>query len=288
MKRTITLLSLLGVLVLWSTAGFSDQWQDTLHRSVPVTTENALNIEIEYALGKFSLMPGPEDSAFVVDLRYDETLFDPGVDYEIRDGIGYLAVESFHERKDQNFNWDDHDGSRWDVRFNNKLPTEFALEIGMGEGILDLGGAKITGIHVENGLAETELDFSSPNATTLELMKFETGLGKFRAKNLMNARFEELDFECGLGAATLDFHGTGLNRCSADLSVGLGSITVILPADLGVRVDVDKSFMSSVSFDSDFKKHQGDYYTSNWNDAKRRMKIDLEVGLGSASVEILP
>jgi len=262
--------------------------RETLHRAEPVTVESGLDINVDYSLGRFILKPGSPDTAFVVDLRYEETLFDPSVEYDIRGDIGYLSVNSSNEKQERNFDWDIDTKSSWDVQFNPELPAQMEIDIGLGKGLLDLGGATISRLEVSNGLAESELDFSEPNKTAAQYMSFETGMGKFRAKNLSNARFQEMSFECGLGSATLDFHGNGLNRSEVSVSVGLGSVTIIVPEGLGVRVDTDRSFMSGVSFDSDFVQRDDVYYTSNWNEADKKMRINLEVGLGSANVEILP
>lgn len=272
-------------IAVWS---FADERQEQLHRDAPVTEERGLRVEVDYALGNFTLKPSAPDKAFVVDLSYPRTLFDPEVDYDIRGDIGHLTVRTEQEHKGINIDWDDKEKSTWDIQFNPRLPAELDLNVGLGKGMLELGGATISEISLENGLADTELDFSAPNRTQINYMDFETGLGKFRAKNLMNARFREMDFECGMGAATLDFHGEGLDRCEVDLSVGLGSLHLIIPEDIGVRVEVDKSFMSSVSFDDSFRMRDEYYYTTNWNNARKRMKIDLEVGLGSADIDIEP
>jgi predicted membrane protein len=150
---------------------------------------------------------------------------------------------------------------------------------------MELGGMNITDMNLSNGLSSTELNFSEPVKKAVQELELETGLGKFRAKNLGNAKFEELSFDCGLGSATLDFHGESAERSEVSVDVGLGSVTLILPEKLGVRIEAEKSFLSGLSLDSDFRQKDGYYYTENWNSAEKRMHIELSVGLGSISVE---
>ncbi|MCF7805540.1 MAG: toast rack family protein [Candidatus Marinimicrobia bacterium] len=261
---------------------------ERIQRSELLTSEKSINIDVEYALGRFTLKPSLADEAFAADIIYNPELFEPQVNYEIRDDIGYLEISS-NKDNEMEFDWEDRDTeSEWDINYNPTVPTSMDLSVGLGKGIMELGGARITSLSVENGLSETEIDFSKPNMAVMEYMDFETGLGKFRAKSLSNARFEKLDFECGLGSATLDFHGVGLDKSEVNISVGLGSATIIVPENIGVRVETGDNFMSSISFDSSFRKHSGYYYSPNWNEAEKKMKINIEVGLGSANIERLP
>jgi len=261
-----------------------------IRESQLLSNEKSMHIDVEYALGKFTLNPSLSEEAYVVNIDYPADIFTPSVDYSIEDGVGYLTVKSnTGEDDDINIDWEERDAnSRWDIEYNPIIPTTMDLGIGLGKGVLELGDAHITRLDVENGLSETEINFSKPNNAILEVMDFETGLGKFRAKSLGNARFKEMNFECGLGSATLDFHGAILDKCVAEISVGLGSATLIVPEDLGVQVETKDSFMSSVSFDSSFRRHDGNYYSPNWNEAERKMKLKVEVGLGSISVERIP
>ena len=275
-------------LVVTSGLLYAQQKTEHLERSELLSGEKAMNIKVEYALGKFTLNPSLAEEAFVVDISYPSDMFDPSVGYEIEDNVGYLTVTS-GEDDDRHFNWDSGEmESNWDIEYNPSLPTIMDISVGLGKGVLELGGARITHLSLENGLSETEVNFSTPNKTVLEDMDIETGLGKFRAKNLGNARFTRMDFECGLGSATLDFHGVIRDKSVAEVSVGLGSTTIILPVELGVQVEVEDSFLSSVSFDSSFKRANGYYYSPNWNEAKNKMKLKVEVGLGNASIERLP
>ena len=271
----------LGVLLAQS------QMRD-LHRSESLGRERQLDVSVEYGIGEFIMRPGPSGIAFVADLRYDEDEAHPEVEYHVSGRTGYLSLKSHSEEDDHQHQRLRDNQNRGELQFNPDLPTSMHLEFGLGKGQLDFGGAHITDLHLENGLSETVVNFSSPNKSEPDLVKFETGLGKFRAENLGNARFQRFEFSVGLGSASLDFHDIRRARTTAEIEVGLGSATILLPQSVGVQVNAEDSFLSRVSFDSDFRKHNGAYYSSNWNSAKRKMIIDLSVGLGSADVEIVP
>lgn len=277
---------LAGILGLGVVLGQSNLQK--MHRSERLGRARALDISVNYGIGDFQMHPGPSGEAFVVDLAYDKEKAHPQIDYHVSDRTGYLAVKSHSDEDDnQNHNLRDND-NHGELQFNPDVPTSMDLDFGLGKGNLEFGGAHITNLQLENGLSETSVNFSSPNKSEVDVMKFETGLGKFRAKNLGNARFHRFQFSVGLGAATLDFHEMRLPKTTAEISVGLGSATILVPKSLGVQVKADDSFLSKVSFDTDFRKHDGVYYSSNWNEANRKMIIDLSVGLGSANVEVVP
>jgi len=287
MRVRSLLVALLGFIGL-AGLGFAQENLGEIHSSENVTNEQAMNISVEYGLSEFSLRPGSSGQAFNVDIEYENENLDPRVMYEVRNRTGFLRVISNEDDEENHVEWRDRDESVCDITFNPDLPTEIDVELGLGDSDIELGGARLTNVEISSGLSETQLDFSQRNRAEMERLDFEVGLGKFRGKNLSNARFSELDLEVGLGSATLDFHGNGRDRSRVDVSVGLGSVTIIIPDDVGAQILVEKSFLSGVSLDNDFRQNDDVYYSSNWNNAEKRIIVDLEIGLGSASVERLP
>ena len=62
-----------------------------------------------------------------------------------------------------------------------------------------------------------------------------------------NRACEAFDFEGGAGDFTLDFTGDGLQPgAEADISVGMASLTLILPSGHPVVLDAPASFMTHV------------------------------------------
>lgn len=272
------------LIIFLSVAAVASAQIKHLTESEPISGEKSLDVKIECVLANFQLEPGNRDEVFNVDIEYDPEKVEPMLEYEIENRIGYLKIAS---DKDNQIDAKDDENmkSTWKVAVNPHLPTALNMDFGVGEGKLQLGGLALTSVNISNGLASTELDVASRNTEAAGEINIETGLGEFRGKNLNNARFQHMKFECGLGKAIIDFHGDGLDRSYIDVSVGLGSATLIFPEKMGIRVAKDASFLSSVSLDSDFRDHGDYYYTSNWNEAEKQVRLNLEVGLGSISVE---
>jgi hypothetical protein len=90
----------------------------------------------------------------------------------------------------------------------------------------------------------------------------------------------------GVGSFTLDFTGEFDFEASAEISVGLGSIEIILPEGIGVRVEAEDNWLSSIDLPRrDFDRVDDDIYeTENFDAADGKLIIQLEIGLGSADI----
>ena len=62
----------------------------------------------------------------------------------------------------------------------------------------------------------------------------------------------------------------------------MGSLTLLLPDDVGVRVSKETFLMS---FDSEGLMKRGDaYYSGNWESARYKLTLDVSGALGSIDV----
>jgi hypothetical protein len=68
-----------------------------------------------------------------------------------------------------------------------------------------------------------------------------------------------------------------------DANVALGKLALHLPREVGVRVEVKKVL---ASFDhAGLTKRGNAYYSSNWDDAKVRMRIHAETVFGAIEID---
>ncbi len=81
---------------------------------------------------------------------------------------------------------------------------------------------------------------------------------------------------------TLDFTGQWQTDMVADIEMGLGSLTLRLPRGLGVRVRKDGIL---AGFDSQgLVKREDVYFSENWDQASRRLTVNLDAALGAIRV----
>ena len=66
------------------------------------------------------------------------------------------------------------------------------------------------------------------------------------------------------------------------IKVGLGSLEVLLPDEIGVRVKSSKSFLSNLQLPG-FNQVGNEYRSSNINEAEKEIVISLNTGIGEVS-----
>jgi predicted membrane protein len=97
-----------------------------------------------------------------------------------------------------------------------------------------------------------------------------------------------MEFQGGAGRFTLDFTGEWEHEgeTQASIAIGVGALTMHLPSHLGVAVTLDR-FLAT--FDrSGFVKRGDMYYSSNYEEAAAKLKLDINAVLGDINVVWVP
>jgi hypothetical protein len=112
--------------------------------------------------------------------------------------------------------------------------------------------------------------------------ELQVGAADFTAINLGNLNADRLEFSAGVGEVVLDFGGSWSRDLEVDVAMGLGSLELHIPEGIGVRLNKD-SFLTSL--DAPAMVKDGDrYYSENWEDAERRMTIDIDAAFGTIRI----
>ena len=148
---------------------------------------------------------------------------------------------------------------------------------------IDLGGLWLTGLALSTGASESTVDVSEPNPERIRTASFEVGAAEFTARRLGNLHADRIQIDAGVGALTLAFDGTWRRDAEVSIDMGLGSLELIVPEGLGVRLRKD-SFLTSL--DSEGLVKRGDVYESvDFDEAEHRVTIDLDAAFGSVTVD---
>ncbi len=116
----------------------------------------------------------------------------------------------------------------------------------------------------------------------MERLELAVGVAEFRASGLGNARFQEFEFKGAVGDVVLDFTGDWSADASGTIEMGLGSLTLVFPEDLGVRI-TKKGFLAALDAPG-FTKVDGGWQSPNWDSAPHQFEIRLVSALGSIEV----
>ncbi len=261
----------------------------TLREKIPYEKLDRLEVEISIGVADLHIGKVKENNLLEANIRYRVEQGEPKITFRRSGEVGYLTIESGDEDRDWNDDSPKKGGETWELLFSPEIKTQFQMEIGLVDGRIDLSGLRVTDLYISGGLSDADLVFNEPNPEEIDNIRIEVGLGEFNANGLGNANFRELDLECGLGSADLDLSGQWrVEEAEMDVEVGLGKAKINVPAEIGLEVFKDENFLSSVSLDRELQLvRKGLYRTANWDDARHRLSIATDVGLGSVKVKIV-
>lgn len=245
--------------------------------------ERELAVNIRYGAGHVTLRPAATGQLYRMELRYDEDKFIPVREYDPATPSITLGIRS---REGSRVSL--RDGRRsgetpsLDVMLTPDIPLLLVLEMGAVQADVELGGLAIQRAEYHTGASETRLRWSQPNPVPCDELVMRAGAAEFHALQIANSNCERVSFEGGLGEITLDFTGSWRRSMDASVEMGIGSLNLRLPRDVGVAVTVSRVL---ASFDAaGFTKRGNTYYSANYNDARHRLTLRVSTSLGGIDV----
>jgi hypothetical protein len=164
-------------------------------------------------------------------------------------------------------NWldwlDEEKELRWDISLNRDIPLYLDIAGGIGEATLELGDLNITGMRVEAGVGDVNLNL--PATGSSYPVNIKGGVGEIR-----------IDVQQG---AEVEFDAEG----------GVGNVTISLPDDAAVRIEAETgvgdirvpSFIPQVSSrDEHFPGKSGVWETPDFSSADLQITITFVGGVG--------
>ena len=253
----------------------AQSWRN-VSMSRQLTEHDHVRVHVEYGAGELNIGSTDEGLLYRMDLRYDEDSFEP-----VADATGdriHLGVESIR----RNINVRGGDTGEMTLELARGVPMDLRLDFGAVRAEMDLAGLALTGLELRTGASESVVDISEPNPAAMKEASFEVGAAEFTALNLGNLNAEHIDIDAGVGSLTLDFGGRWARDAEVSIDMGLGALELRVPEGLGVQLRKD-SFLTAL--DSEGLVKRGDVYESlDWDDAPRRITIDLDAAFGSVEV----
>jgi len=227
----------------------------TKSESIEVGAES-VQVEINMAAGELAVTGGAND-LLEADFAYNVDELEPEVKYS----DGTLVVTSPEAGIRAAF-WRDLDEYRyeWDLRFNNDVPMAMKVDMAAGSADLELGDLSLTSLDIETGASDVKLDLSDSSS------------------------LRRLDVEAGLGQATVDLSGNWRDDLDANISTGVGDLTVRLPRNVCVRVDVEGG-LSNV--ETHGLTYDGVAYVNDaCGNSETTLRIHISAGVGSVHLEV--
>ena len=251
----------------WRTVTMSHQIEDN----------SEIRVFVEYGAGHLKIGAADGDVLYRMNLRYDEDIFEPVSDFS-GDRL-HLGVESIG----RGFNIGRNKKSgELDLQLARGIPMDMDLEFGAVRADIDFGGLALTDLDLSTGASQSTIDISEPNSVGMSTARFEIGAAEFEARHLGNLNAERIEVDAGVGQVTLWLNGRWQRDASVSIDMGLGALELRVPEGLGLRLRKE-GFL--VSLDSEGLVKRGDwYYSLDYEDADRKVTVDLDAAFGSVKV----
>jgi hypothetical protein len=148
--------------------------------------------------------------------------------------------------------------NRWDLRFTRDLPLEMTINLGAGENQLNLADLDVRRLTMRTGAGQTTL--------------------------LVGGALRDLDIQGGVGELEVNLAATSWTTdLTGTIRGGVGSMTLILPADVGVRVEVAQGLggVNATGLNQDRS-----VYTNNaYNNSSTTLSLRVESGVGEVTLQ---
>jgi len=227
---------------------------ETQEESQVIELEDVDEIRADVRVGTGNLdIRGGASELLEADFTYNISEWKPEVTYsEGRITVRQPSVKKLPSSDDIEY--------EWDLRFNDAVPMDLRLEIGAGEGTLDLSSLSVTNLDMKLGAGNVEVDLRD------------------------NASLERLELDMGAGDLMLDLRGAWEDDVYVNIQGGVGQINLTLPEDIGVRVDVTKGIGSLEA--EGFRIKDGDYVNDAYGELDVTLNVVLQAGVGQVTLEL--
>ena len=255
---TLSLLLIMFVVLVASGCTTGDRVGDlqTKSETVELGSADSANVQIKMGAGELDISGGAGELleatfTYNVDELNPTATFTGGnlvvKEDDIKEGIGTL------------FDLDDY-RNEWDLRFSDGVPMEMNIDLGAGRTALTLGSLALTSLDIDAGAGEVDLDLSGSQS------------------------LNQFDFKMGAGDITVDLTGDWQDDLDATIQGGLGQMTVKLPRDVRVRLNVQTGIGS---VDTSGLSKDGNIYTNDaYGNSDVSLRIDIDAGVGSINLDV--
>jgi len=169
--------------------------------------------------------------------------------------------------------------NKWDLQLG-AAPMDLVIEAGAYKGALELGGLSLNNLTVNDGAAEVELSFTTPNLVDMSQFNYTTGASDVKMEGLANANFKTFVFNCGAGDFTLDFSGKLQRDATVSIDSGLSDLTLIIPQGVNAVITID-SALADIDF-GDGWSQSGKVHTQQGDGPT--LTIVINIGAGNVVV----
>ena len=256
---------------LWRSVDFARQLRDTMPQRV----------RVQYGAGRVDVRGADGQQLYGMHLRYDESRSVPLHRYDAEQRSAVLGLESRGNAM-RNASGTRESGELR-LTLPRAVPLDLDLALGGTQSTLDLGAMSLRSLTLKCNATDANLLFSNPNRGRMRDIDISVGAAGLTASHLANANAEQMRVQAGVGGVDLDFSGTWTHDLAVTAQVGLGKLTLRVPPDVGLRLDVERLF---AGFDHAALVKRGDgWYSANYDAAPYKLHIRAQTYFGQIEIQ---
>lgn len=246
--------------------------------TIPLPSADSVRIEVLFGAGELAIAPGATDDLMTASFLYNVEEWEPEMTYE--DDV--LTIRQGDPTTDWGWPTDDGYRNEWELAFSPAIPLEVEVKAGAGSGELDLSGLQLTELDLELGAGEFSVRFDEPNAAEMGRLDLDAGASQLELSGAGYASPRRMVVRSGAGDATLELTGEWSRSADIDVTAGVGQVTLRLPDDVGVRVDVEGGL---ASVKASGLRRSGDAYVNDaYGEAEIELDITVTAGVGQVNL----
>lgn len=104
--------------------------------------------------------------------------------------------------------------------------------------------------------------------------------------DLSGIRLKELSIDAGVSDTTINLSGDWQESFDADIDLGVGDATILLPKDSGVRLKVSKG-IGSMAAEDFISEGNGVYVNKAHSDSDVTINMDIDIGVGDVEIRLV-
>lgn len=212
-------------------------------------------VEIRMMSGDLSVDGGADD-LLNADFAYNIPSWEPEVTYQVEAGAGRLTIR---QPSTDEVPVGDSLRYEWDLELNDAVPMDVRLDMGAGQGNLDLGSLDITRLDLTVGAGDLTVDLSG------------------------NESLERLEADVGAGQLSIDLRGDWTQDVRVTIQGGFGRTHLRLPGDIGVRVNVSQGIGDVVA--DGLQRDGNTYVNAVYGTSDVTLDIVIQAGVGTIELE---
>jgi hypothetical protein len=214
--------------------------------------------DISFPAGILNIKSSEKDKFFSSSFYNCEDFREPQIDFIENGKKANLRITTRDEQQSINFNDSESSSCTWNLYFNKKVENSINISMVAGTGNIDL------------------------SECNLKSFDFKMTAGEIKL-NLNNTSVPYMNFRAAAGDVEIDLTGEWKNDLRANIKGGVGEITILVPDNIGVKIDIS-GILGEINAPS-FKKKRKTYLNKMYGKTSKTLFLDIFGGIGEINIE---